>query len=115
MIPLAHIGSTMAGYLTLLLVTLLLELLVVAALAPRALRRRSLLVCLFLNLLTHPLATLVFVWQVSSEPGVWLLIEVVVTLSEYLGYRIVAGLSVPRAALLTVSCNLLTAMLSLFL
>ena len=33
MIPLDHIGSAMAGYLPLLLVTLLLELLVVAALA----------------------------------------------------------------------------------
>ena len=43
MIPLDHIGSAMAGYLPLLLVTLLLELLVVAALAPPALRRRSLL------------------------------------------------------------------------
>lgn len=123
MIPLDAMGSAMAGYLPLLLLTLVLELLVVAALAPAALRWRSLLVCLFLNLLTHPVATLTLLgivpalWlgPLSFGVGFWLAVELLVTLAEYLGYRIAAGLSRPRALLLAVSCNLLTAMLSLSL
>ena len=66
---------------------------------------------LFLNLFTHPLATMM-TWNRGWMFGE---IELVVLLIETLGYRIVARQSWPRAFGLALVANLVTALLAIAL
>lgn len=96
---------TLQVYLPTLLLTLVLELAIAAALAPRALRRRTLTTCAALNLVTHPLATLALgVWTTG-----WLPLEVTVTVAEAFGYRAVVPLGAARAWGLALLANAVTA------
>jgi len=93
--------ATLLEYLPTLLLTLLLEGAVVMALARRSERALTLEVCLALNLLTHPLASLLaWHWQ----PDV-LLLEVPVVLGEWLGYAQVLRCTLAHALLLSVAAN----------
>jgi len=103
--------AALAGYLPLLLLTIVLELAVVSLLAPRGARWRFVATGLFLNLLTHPLGYLALLWA----RGGWMAIELLIALGEAVGYRGVARASWPRAVLLAVSSNLVTATVALFL
>ena len=103
--------AALAGYLPLLLMTVAIELAVVLLLAPRAARRRFVATCICLNLLTHPLGCLVTL----GAAGAWLPIELAISGCEAVGYRAVAGATWPRAVLLAVSTNLITATVALLL
>ena len=70
------------GYLPWLLATITVELGVVAVLAPAPLRARLLLVVVFANVLTHPLAML----AVVEFPQAWLPTELLVVLIEAFAY-----------------------------
>lgn len=76
------------AYLPLLAMTLAIELAVVAAAAPRDCRRLVLTVCLALNLLTHPMATLLS-WRWQVDPFT---LEGLVFFFEWLGYAQLLGL-----------------------
>lgn len=70
------------AYAPLLLLTLAIEALLVAVAAPRERRRPAVCACLALNLLTHPMATLLsWRWQVDVFS-----LEAMVFLFEWLGY-----------------------------
>lgn len=96
---------TLLEYLPWLLGTMMLELGVVAALAPRAQRRRALQVCCAANLLTHPLATMLqwFGWADLLS------LELIVALVEGLAYWRLLAVSALRAGVLTFAANLLSA------
>lgn len=74
--------AVLLSYLPLLAATLAIELAVVAAAAPRGVRRRALTVCVALNLLTHPMATLLC-WRWQVDP---ISLEGLVFLFEWVGY-----------------------------
>jgi hypothetical protein len=93
--------GTLLAYAPLLAATLLLEAALVAALARRDERRRLLAVAAGLNLLTHPLATLLR-WQLSL--GV-LPLEGAVVAAEALGWHTVAGLRPARALVFAAATN----------
>ena len=99
------------AYLVRLLATLALELPIAAGLAGAGRRRDACLAALALNLLTHPLAT-ALAWR---APHGWLPIELALTLVEALGYRVLAGLSTPRAVVVALLANLASAALGLLL
>jgi len=87
------------------LLTVSVELPLVAALAPRGRRRRAAADGLGANLLTHPCAW----WAVLSAGAPWLLVEAAVSLTETLVYRGVTGMSWPRAAATSLLANGITA------
>ena len=97
-----------AGYACALLVTLVCELALAAALVRRGVRRRVVGDALLLNLLTHPVANMVH----AAIGGGFVGIELGVIAVELLGYRAVTGLSWRRAALVAVVANAVTAALS---
>ena len=99
------------GYLPYLTLTLGLESLVVLSLSPRGQRRRAFHACLALNLLTHPLATLVILQ--ANAP--FSLLQVVIIGVEYLGYRSLVGLGAPRAICLAVLANSLSAVVEILM
>lgn len=88
-------------YLPLLLLTLAVELAVVAMLSP-APRREALRACLALNLCTHPLATLIG-WSLPTDETVAL--ELVVFLAEWVGYSRLLQQSPLRALGLALPAN----------
>lgn len=74
--------AVLLSYLPLLAATLALETATVAAIGKRGERRRAVLACIALNLLTHPMATLL-VWRWNVDP---LALEAFVFLFEWLGF-----------------------------
>jgi len=89
--------QTLVAYLPTLLLTLLLEAAVVAEIARRGERALAVQVCLALNLLTHPLATLL-----QSDV---LAIEALVVFCEWLGYAQVLRCTLPRALWFATAAN----------
>ncbi|MCA8973776.1 MAG: hypothetical protein KDC98_03605 [Planctomycetes bacterium] len=88
--------------------TCLVELPIVAAVAPRPLRRRAALDSLAINLLTHPLA-----WYVSvTDLLAWTPTEVLVAIVEAAAYALVTRMSWPRAMAAAVLANGVTAAMS---
>ena len=88
--------------------TAAIELPLVAAVAPSALRRRAALDSLAVNLLTHPLAWLSF----GAGWLPWATIELLVLAVEAIAYRTVTRLSWPRALAASALANGVTAALS---
>jgi len=93
--------QTLVAYLPTLLLTLLLEAAVVAAIARRGERALVVRVCLALNLLTHPLATLLR-WQWQPEV---LATEALVVFCEWLGYAQILRCTLPRALWFATAAN----------
>ncbi|MFO1076813.1 MAG: hypothetical protein U1E73_03705 [Planctomycetota bacterium] len=93
------------SYLPLLALTLLIECALVAAAAPRALRRRAITACLALNLLTEPLATLLS-WRLGAEPVLPVLLAFC---CEWLGYARLLDIPTGRALRLALPSNLCSA------
>jgi hypothetical protein len=88
--------------------TAAIELPIVAAVAPRALRKRAALDSLAANLLTHPLAWYLF----AADLLPWVAIEVSVTVLELAVYRFVTRMPWARAAFAALLANGVTAALS---
>jgi hypothetical protein len=105
----------LALYLPPLLLTLASEVPLAAALSTRALRARTATDALLLNLCTNPptvfshlsLVAVGVPWQ-----GSFALVEIVVLLTESLGYRLVTRLPWSRAFVLAAVCNGVSAALS---
>jgi hypothetical protein len=95
-------------YLFLLGLTIAVELLVALMIIPRGLWRRRLADVVLVNLASHPLATL----AVRNLGTPWLAAELAVTAGEAVAYRLLSGFAWPRAILLSVACNAVTAALS---
>ena len=101
--------------------TLLLELPVIVALAPRALRRRAILDGAFqdgvlANLFTHPLAW--WLWHegyLGASLGGWLLLEAGVVAVEWAIYRAVTGIAPARAFAMALLANGFSAGMGLLL
>jgi hypothetical protein len=94
-----------------LALTLAVEVPLAIALAGPARRWRAASDAPLLNLLTHPLACAAYLRLAAPLP----LVEVVVTLVEAAGYRLVTGLSTRRALLVSVLCNATTTLLGVVL
>jgi hypothetical protein len=93
-------------YLVLLLATIGIEALVVFAAVPGPGRRRALATSACLNLLTHPLATMLL-----AEPRLaneLFAVEALVMLVEAVGYLVVGGLGVGRAIVVSILANVVT-------
>ncbi|MBN1477565.1 hypothetical protein JXA47_12490 [Candidatus Sumerlaeota bacterium] len=95
-----------------LVFTLVIELPLATELVPRGQRRRTLLDAFLINIFTNPLA--VFFHRLLATPGIpyglpFLLIEIVVILTEALLYRSVTRLPWGRAALVSSACNVASA------
>ena len=108
--------GVLANYLPLLLATLVIELAIARAFVAgthlvRSVRRRTLLVCIAANLLTHPVVTL-WTWQV---PIAWLPLEILALLVELFVYLRIVPLHAGRAVLIAVCANFATAALALVL
>ncbi len=104
--------SGLLAYLPWLLLTLVVEVLLVRMLLRRqehAVQVRGLRACIALNLVTHPLATLLL-WNFWHE---FLSLEALVLLGEMLGYRLLVPLPPGRAFLLATVANVCTGLLSL--
>jgi len=95
------------SYLPSLLLTLAVECALVAAAAPRPLRKAAVTACLALNLFTHPLATLLSWYWV---PGL-VELELLVFFVEWLGYALLLRLHVASALRYALLPNLLSAVL----
>lgn len=93
--------AVLLTYLPLLLLTLAVELAVVAMLSP-APRREALRACVALNLCTHPLATLLG-WSLPTDET--LVLELVVFAGEWVGYSRLLRLSPLRALRLALPAN----------
>lgn len=94
--------AALFSYLPLLALTLALELAIVAAATRGPERAMALRVCAALNLLTHPLATLLaWRWHVDV-----VLLELAVLGIEWLGYRDLLHCSLLRALRLALSANI---------
>lgn len=74
--------SVLLSYAPLLLLTIAVELAVVAAMSPRGKRNDVLAACVALNLVTHPLATLLS-WRWGAD---MLSLELLVFSFEWIGY-----------------------------
>lgn len=98
--------ALLAGYLPLLGLTLAIEAPVIAAAAPRRHRRATLAFCVALNLVTHPIATLLS-WRFGADV---LVLEAAVILAEWLGYELLAGLRTGAALRCAVLANLASAL-----
>ena len=106
----------MNHYVVALTLTIGVEALSVAALADGAPRRRLLLVSLFANLLTHPLANLAFA-TIAAHTGTttaFAAIETGVVLAEALIYVQIGDCPPKRAAALALVANGASMTLSLF-
>jgi len=98
--------SVLLSYAPLLLLTIAIELTVVAAMSPRGRRKDVLAVCLALNLITHPLATLMS-WRLGAD---FVSLEVLVFFCEWLGYSRVLRLATLPALRLAFFANLCSAL-----
>lgn len=96
------------SWLEAFLITCAIELPIVAAIAPRAARRRAVVDAFGANLLTHPAAW----YLVRALAAPWLAVEVSVTAVELLVYRAVTRISWRRAGLAACCANGVTAALS---
>lgn len=74
--------AALLSYLPALALALTIEALVVAGVAPRGRRRAAVRACIALNLLTHPLGTLL-AWRTDCDP---LLVWLLEFLIEWIGY-----------------------------
>ncbi len=99
---------TLLEYLPYLALTLAVEV-PLACVFARA-WRRTWAVALLLNLTTHPLGM-----AAMLSGGTFFEVGAAVLLAEVLGYRLVGGLSLPRAALVAFVCNLATVGLAFLL
>lgn len=100
--------SVLLSYLPLLAATLLIEVVLVAAAATRDRRRRAVTVCVAVNLLTHPMATLLgWRWQVDLLP-----LEMAVFLFEWLAYGQLLGIRLLPALRYALLPNAVTALLA---
>ena len=88
--------------------TIAVEVPLVVAIAPAALRRRAALDAAVLNAFTQPLAWL----AVGTFPSCWTEVELAVLLFETCAYARITGLSWPRALAAGGLANLCTAALS---
>ena len=96
------------------LLTILIETAIVLLLVPANLRRRVAVVAVLANAVTHTVALA----AISAAPGgwsTWFAVEAGVTLIELLAYRFGAKLAWPRAALLAVVANAVTAAIGVLL
>lgn len=98
----------MGDWLYAFALTVAIELPIVAACAPRGLRRRGAVDSVFANLVTHPLAWL----AVGSGALSWTVVELLVAAVEILVYRGVTRMRWTRAALASLCANGVTAALS---
>ncbi len=99
-----------SSYAMTLLVTIVVEVAVAALITHRNRPKDLLLVVLFANLLTHPIASLLI--QVPNLMlGFWHT-ELLVVCAETLLYQHIAGMSFSRALILSSTANLLTIALS---
>lgn len=96
---------TLLAYAPLLLVTLVLEITIVGALAPRGRRREAWIAAAALNLFTHPLATLL-AWRWGVD---FLALESLVFLFEWLCYGRLLRIGPLVALRLALPANLLSA------
>lgn len=99
----------MIGWAAAWLVTITLEVPLVAACAPRGMRRCSALDALLANSFTHPLAWI----AVAHHPGAWLPVEGALMVAEALAYGFVTRMPWRRAACAAALANGTTAALSL--
>jgi len=98
--------AVLLAYLPLLAATLAIEVAVVAAASKRDLRRRAIAACLALNLLTHPMATLLsWRWNVDV-----LALEALVFLFEWVGFAQLLRIGLFAALRYTLLPNLLSAL-----
>lgn len=91
-------------YLVTLVLTIGIELAIVAAIrlfVPQLRKTPSLSTCLCLNLLTHPLASTVYL--LYSFP--FLIVELAVVVAELIGYRYVGGIPVKWSFTLALLSN----------
>jgi len=98
-------------YLVALALTLLVEALVVAAIARREQRSRLVVTSVFINLFTHPLANHFF----DGSRRSFLLIETAVVVVESLLFVLVAGCGPMRAVALALAANVASLMLTFFI
>ncbi len=103
----------LSGYLSLLVITLAVELVVGWLLAPKPRRRTVTLTLLYANLLTHPLATLLMTGAGDRLP--FFAVEGAVWLVEAIALQLVARPGPLRAGVITAVANALTAALSFLL
>lgn len=103
----------LSGYLSLLVVTLAVELAVGWLLAPKPRRRAIALTLLYANLLTHPLATLLMTGAGDRLP--FLVVEGGVWVVEAVALQLVARPGPLRAGVITAVANALTVSLSFLL
>ncbi|MBI5850269.1 MAG: hypothetical protein HZB39_04410 [Planctomycetes bacterium] len=98
----------MSEWLRLFVLTVTVEVPLAIALAPQAFKRRIALDALLANLMTHPAA-----WFVIGHGMLgWWPTECAVTIAEAFVFRAVTGLTWPRATVLAVAANGVTAALS---
>ena len=100
----------MTTYLVALALTLLVEALVVAAIAPREQRGRLVLTSVFINLVTHPLANHFF----DGSRRSFLLVEGAVVVVESLLFVVVCGCGPLRGVALALAANVVSLSLSRF-
>lgn len=98
----------MMGILTALLLTILIEAAITAVMIRGERRRRVLIDGAFINLVTNPIAHIL----VGALGLPFLLVEVLVVLSEAVLYRRVTRLPAPEAIRLSLVANTVTAALS---
>lgn len=102
---------TPTWYLTLLSMTVLVELPVALLLAPSGSRRRLIPDAVLLNGFTHPLAAIAVYWLGAPLP----LVEFLVFLAEAAGYHRVSGFGIRRAIVISLSCNAITTAIGLMI
>lgn len=102
--------TALVGYLLTLFATILLELPITAALAPRGTRRLMVLTMSSLNLFTHPIATLLAWHGAAFFP-----VEAIVTAIELVGLHVVGKVSWSRATAIAVAANSLTAIVAILI
>lgn len=88
-------------YLELLALTVGIEALVAALLAPATSRGRTAATALCANLATHPLAALLLIGSVAP----FAVLEFLVLVAETVAYRNVADLALRRSALIAIVAN----------
>lgn len=90
--------AALLSYLPVLALALVIECTLVAAASTRGTRRDAATACLCLNLLTHPLGTLL-AWRWTCAPELLWLVEL---LFEWVGYTRLLRISAGRALAITV-------------
>jgi hypothetical protein len=101
-------SSSMTDWLFAFALTVAVELPLVMLCAPRSLRRRAATDSVLANLLTHPLAWL----AIGSQTLPWTAAEIAVVIVEAVIYCGLTGLPLPRATLVSLVANGVTAALS---